>query len=132
MARFKRGLFALGVGFWVAMGGNTSHAEAGGMPPLSEAEVTHLLSYLEQSGCSFGRNGDWHSSKDAAKHLSDKKAYLVNQGSIASAEAFIARAATKSYMSGSPYLVRCAGMPVSESGPWLSQELTRFRQSRKK
>lgn len=107
-------------------------AGAADMSALTEAEVTHLLGYLERSACQFGRNGEWHNAKDAAKHLNDKKAYLVNQGSIASAEAFIAKAASKSSMSGSPYLVQCPGVPVAESGPWLTAELARFRQLHKK
>lgn len=121
-------LLGLMIGLFLSAGG----APAADMPPLSEEEVTHLLTYLDKSGCKFGRNGDWHTAKDAAKHLNEKKAYLVNQGSVASAEAFIAKAASKSSMTGSPYLVQCGDAPAVESGPWLTLELNRLRQSRKK
>jgi hypothetical protein len=97
----------------------------------TQAEVAHLLSYLESSGCDFYRNGTWHSAKEARAHLERKYTYLVNRSMVSSAEEFIERAATSSSMSGQPYLVRCAAGQSVPSGVWLRAELERFRSSRK-
>ena len=59
-------------------------------PATAQAEIRHLLGYLEQSGCQFLRNGRWHSAIDARRHLERKYRYLVEQGLVSSAEDFIA------------------------------------------
>jgi len=88
-------------------------------------EIDHMLAYVEASGCGFFRNGSWYDAKRALDHLRVKYDYL--KSGIASSEEFIERAATKSSLSGQPYLVRCgAGEPVA-SGAWLMNELARYR-----
>lgn len=92
-----------------------------------EQEIDHLLSYLQQSGCDFQRNGSWHSAQDARAHLQKKYQYLQDKQLAGTAEQFIERGASQSSLSGTPYQVRCAGQPVQDSGPWLSAELQRYR-----
>lgn len=92
-----------------------------------EAEVNHLFAYLEKSGCRFERNGKWHTSQEAADHLRKKHAHLKKRGQIASAEDFIAKAATGSSMSGRPYRVQCGDGEPEASAKWLGEELERFR-----
>ena len=94
------------------------------------AEIDHLLAYVEKSGCKFDRNDTWHDSRDASVHLAKKERYLEERGEITSAEDFIAKAATKSSMSGKPYTVRCQSEPAVDSAEWLMAELRRFRQGR--
>jgi hypothetical protein len=46
---------------------------------------------------------------------------------VPDAEAFVQRAATESSMSGKAYQVRCNGSAPTTSGPWLMEELKRYR-----
>jgi hypothetical protein len=90
-----------------------------------EAEIDHLLTFIAGSPCAFIRNGVAYDGAQAVGHIKDK--YEHYREDIRSAEDFIALAATKSAMSGKPYLVRCeaAEMPAAD---WLTQELSAFRQ----
>jgi Family of unknown function (DUF5329) len=90
-----------------------------------EAEIDHLLNFIAGSPCTFIRNGVAYDGAQAVGHIKDKYEYYRED--IRSAEDFIALAASKSVMSGKPYLVRCdaAEMPAAE---WLTQELSAFRQ----
>src|SRR5262245_57683734 len=75
-------------------------------PPASpEAEIDHLLGFIAASPCAFIRNGVAYGGTQAAAHIRDK--YDHYREDIHSAEDFIALAATKSAMSGKPYLVKC-------------------------
>ena len=96
----------------------------------ARAEIDHLLAYVEKSGCRFDRNDTWHDSREASAHLAKKERYLEERGQIATAEDFVAKAATKSSMSGKPYTVRCGSAPAVTSAEWLSAELRQFRQGR--
>lgn len=96
----------------------------------TQAEIAHLLSYLETSRCEFYRNGAWHDSKEARAHLEKKKNYLMNRALIGSAEDFIEKAATASSASGEQYQVRCRTNPSVASGEWLRAELERLRAAR--
>jgi Family of unknown function (DUF5329) len=93
------------------------------------AEVEHLLAYLLASGCQFHRNGEWHDAAAAAQHLRDKYEAMLQRDLITSTESFIERGASRSSMSGQPYLVRCAQAATLPSGDWFSAELRRYRQS---
>ncbi len=92
--------------------------------PLVSAEIAALLTRLEMSGCQFNRNGTWYSGTEAKAHLQLK---LGAAGSFQSAEQFIARAASKSSMSGEPYLVRCGISAPIQSGQWLIARLQEVR-----
>jgi hypothetical protein len=93
-----------------------------------KAEIGHLLSFIAGSPCAFIRNGVAYDGAHAVDHIKDK--YEHYREDIRSAEDFIALAATKSAMSGKPYLVQCeaAEMPAAD---WLTQELSAFRQRTK-
>ena len=90
-----------------------------------EAEIDHLLNVIAGSPCAFIRNGVAFDGAQAVDHIKDK--YERYREDIGSAEDFIALAASKSAMTGKPYLVQCdaAEMPAAE---WLTQELSAFRQ----
>jgi hypothetical protein len=104
-----------------------SHAVAAALPPAARAEIDSLLSRLAASDCQFMRNGDWHTAAEARAHLQRKLDYLADRGAVASAEQFIDRAATKSSVSGSVYLVKCGGQPAVPSGWWLHAQLRALR-----
>lgn len=122
--KYKRLLISL---FFMLV--SAAHGET--LSPQSQQEINYLFSYLAQSGCEFNRNGTWHSAHDASAHLRKKYDYLERKNLLSSAEDFIVGAASTSSMSKSPYQVRCPQTPVMESGPWFTNVLEQYRQSRK-
>ena len=110
-------LLAAGVPSWAAVPSTAARTE-----------IEHLLAFVAKSGCQFNRNNTWYSSPEASAHLAEKERYLAQRGHIASAEDFIAKAATKSSMTGKPYTVRCGSEPAIASDEWLMAELRRSRQ----
>jgi hypothetical protein len=97
------------------------------VPAVTQREVGHLLDYVARPDCQFNRNGTWYRGDKAREHLKQKYDYLVKRDLAPTAEAFIERAATASSMSGKAYQVRCGGMAPTPSGPWLAEELRRYR-----
>ena len=111
--RMKAGL-AL-VGLLVAL---TAQGEA------ADQEITYLLEFVADSGCTFHRNGDDHASAEAADHLRLK--YRRGKRYVSSAEAFIDRLASESSWSGKPYTVSC-GEHTEPSSVWLHRALADYR-----
>ena len=97
--------------------------------PEAEAEIGHLLLYLERSNCKFFRNGRWHSGPEARAHLERKYRYLRSQDSITTTDEFIEQVATGSRMSSQGYQVKCDGAEQVPSAVWLRTELIRLRQA---
>lgn len=116
---------------WLACAGLCllSNAEAA-LDTQGQQEIAGLLRFVESSGCNFIRNGSEHSPKDARAHLQKKLDYLNDKGLVDSAEDFIARAATESSFSGTPYQVSCSGQKQG-SADWLKAELQRLRQNQR-
>ena len=88
-------------------------------------EIDHLLIAIATSPCAFIRNGVTYGGEQAAGHVRDKYEYFRNK--IHSAEDFIALAATKSELTGRPYLVQC-GATTIPAADWLKRELANLRQ----
>ena len=97
-------------------------------PLLSHAdmvkEIDHLLAYIDTSDCAFIRNGKRHDSREAGTHIRRKYDHIKNR--VSSAEDFIRYAATRSSVSGRPYLVICDNEEMT-TAEWLARELDRFR-----
>ena len=125
-----RGAFVAGLWGLALLGGITYVVRpATAAPPaaVAQAEIAQLFACLESSGCSFNRNGTWYGSPQAASHLREKLRILSSYGQIATAEAFIDKAATASSLSGQAYAVRCGTGPVISSRQWLYEALARIR-----
>jgi hypothetical protein len=90
-----------------------------------EAEIDHLLDFIAGSSCRFIRNGVAYDGAQAVSHIKDKYDYYRSE--IHSAEDFIALAASKSALSGKPYLVECGGT-TEPAADWITRELAAFRQ----
>ena len=90
-----------------------------------EAEIDHLLDFIGASPCTFIRNDVAYDGAQAVDHIKDK--YDHYRDDIHSAEDFIALAASKSAMSGKPYLVTCDGT-TEPAADWITRELNAFRQ----
>ena len=100
-----------------------------GMENKADEEIRHLFDYLERSNCEFNRNGSWYNRHEAVKHLQKKYRYLLKRGLINTAEQFIDRVASRSSLSGVPYLVRCGNSKPVKSSDWFTDELKKFRET---
>ena len=102
--------------------------------PVSQvqAEITHLLEFVQSSQCEFNRNGTWYSGHDARLHLEMKNSQFIRRGLIRKAEDFIANAATRSSVSGRSYQIRCQDGKKVSSSRWLTEELQRYRKNGKR
>jgi hypothetical protein len=90
----------------------------------TDTEIKHIIEYIDNSNCTFIRNGKEYNTKEALVHIQNKYEYTKRW--IKSAEDFIKYTVTKSSMSGRSYKVRCDGLEIL-SAEWLSEELKRFR-----
>ena len=97
---------------------------------VAAREVAQLFSALEHSNCQFYRNGSWYGAAKASAHLRRKYDYLLDRGLVKSAEDFIELAASRSSMSGKPYLVKCGDALPIESKAWFTKKLLDARASR--
>ncbi len=97
------------------------------LTPAARQEIDALLRAVGSSGCEFMRGGTAYSAAKAHEHLQQKFAYLDARGQLKSAEDFIAKAATRSSMTGEPYGIRCAGANQQASDVWLQARLKALR-----
>ncbi len=102
-------------------------AMAASETPAATREIGQLFTALENSGCQFNRNGTWYDAHKASSHLHEKYNYLHSRGDITTTESFIDLAATKSSMSGTPYLVQCGKGATVQSKVWFTNELLDLR-----
>jgi hypothetical protein len=87
-------------------------------------EIAALLLFVEQSECTFIRNGTQYNGSEARGHIETKYDYYKEK--ISTTEDFITYAATKSVMSGKPYRVLCSGKEMNLAD-WLQAELAKLR-----
>jgi hypothetical protein len=87
--------------------------------------IEYLIAYVEQSKLTFIRNGQEHDSGAAAAHMRHKYEYF--KVSIATPEEFIEQIASKSLLSGRPYMVRLPGGREAPVGAWLRDVLEKHR-----
>jgi len=87
-------------------------------------EIASLLFFVEQSKCTFIRNGKHYDALEAKEHIEKKYTYFKDR--ITTAEDFILFAATKSAITGEPYRVICNGVNMATSD-WLKEELAELR-----
>jgi len=87
-------------------------------------EIASLLNFVEQSNCTFIRNGKQYDSVASRQHIEKKYKYYIDK--ITTTEDFIRYSATGSSISGKPYEVICSGI-VMESSEWLHEELEGLR-----
>jgi len=100
-------------------------AGANEAPTEAEREITYLINEVRDSGQTFVRNGTPYPAAEAADHLAMK--YNRVKDHIATAEDFIEKVASKSSVTGQPYIIE--GNDGSEvlANAWLHEELDRMR-----
>ena len=90
----------------------------------AQHEIDHLLEFVAASNCTFVRSGEKYSSQAAREHLAMK--YRFTQFRLSTADEFVQYLATESSTTHEPYFVIC-GKQERPAGPWLADELRRFR-----
>lgn len=87
------------------------------------AEIDHLLRSIGSSDCTFIRNGKRYDSGAAEEHLRMK--YRNGKRYAPTAEKFIERLASNSYLSKKPYYIECNG-EKTPSADWLTKVLISY------
>jgi hypothetical protein len=90
-----------------------------------DAELEFLLDAVEQSDCTFTRNGSEHPAAAAAAHLRMK--YQRAGAWVKGADQFIERLASRSSMSGKPYTLQCGEALPMPTQQWLQDKLAGYR-----
>ena len=90
--------------------------------PSEEQKIEALIKTVEElKDATFIRNGKEHDCREAAKHMRDKWQHGRDQ--IKTALDFIDKAASRSSVSGKPYLIRFKDGREIESATFLRDQL---------
>ena len=92
---------------------------------LLEQTINYLLDYVTKSDATFIRNGQTHTPQEAVNHIKAKYEHFKNE--IKTPEDFIRLSASKSLLTGQPYLVRTKGGKEMELSVWLTDALKQHR-----
>ena len=99
------------------------------LDPQTKAEIDELISFVQTSGVRFIRNGTEYSAAEGAQHLRDKLAKAGDR--VKTTDDFIAGIASRSYISGKPYLVKFADGHTQPTGDWLRAHLAEVRKNKR-
>ncbi|MGA7877828.1 MAG: DUF5329 family protein [Desulfoferrobacter sp.] len=94
----------------------------------TQQAIAYLIDVVTNSHLTFIRNGKEYSGEEAAEHMMDKYKYFKAQ--VKSPEDFIRLCASKSLLSGKPYLVETA-QGVVPTEKWLMQILTQYHKGQR-
>ncbi len=83
--------------------------------------IASLLDFVSKSDCTFIRNGQASTGKQASAHMQSKYEHFKSQ--IKTPEDFIRLAATKSLQTGKPYMVKTKNGQESRCDEWLTKIL---------
>jgi Family of unknown function (DUF5329) len=100
-----------------------------GFDAQTKAEIDELISFVQTSGVRFIRNGKEYSAAEGAQHLRDKLARAGDR--VKTTDDFIAGIASRSYISGKPYLVKFADGHTQPTGDWLRAHLAGVRKNKR-
>ena len=100
---------------------------AASLADTMDDEIDYLISSVGRGGCKFIRNGTQHLGKDARAHLKSKRRH--NAHLFHSTEEFIEKIASKSAMSGKPYLIGCRAKAKQTAAEWFTALLAEYRAS---
>jgi hypothetical protein len=90
-----------------------------------EQTVNYLLDHVGKSDATFIRNGQTHTPQEAVTHIKAKYEHFKNE--IKTPEDFIRLAASKSLLTGKPYLVRAPNGKETRLDVWLTEALKQYR-----
>ena len=92
-----------------------------------EKTIAYLLHQVEAADATFIRNGTTHTPAEAAAHIKAKYEHFKSQ--IKTPEDFIRLAASKSLLTGKPYLVRSPGGKEMPLDAWLTEALQQHQKT---
>jgi hypothetical protein len=107
------------VGIVMSTFANTSSAES------LDQTIDYLLVYVGQSNATFIRNRQTHTPAEAVAHIKAKYEHFKSE--IKTPEDFIRLSASKSLLTGKPYLVRTADGKEMHLDAWLTEALKHHR-----
>jgi hypothetical protein len=87
--------------------------------------IKFLLDYVAKSDATFIRNGQKHTPQEAANHIKAKYEHFKNE--IKTPDDFIRLSASKSLLTGKPYLVRTPDGKEMRLDVWLTEALKQYR-----
>jgi predicted dithiol-disulfide oxidoreductase (DUF899 family) len=98
--------------------------------PVAHAEsldetIHYLVDYVAKSDATFVRNGQTHTPQEAANHIKAKYEHFKKE--IKTPEDFIRLSASKSLLTGQPYLVRTKDGKETRLDTWLTDALKKHR-----
>ncbi len=93
-----------------------------------EQTVNYLIDHVSKSDAMFIRNGVSHTPAEAVNHIKAKYEHFKNE--IKTPEDFIRLAASKSLLTGKPYLVRTPDGKETRLDVWLTDALKEYRASK--
>jgi Family of unknown function (DUF5329) len=93
-----------------------------------EQTINYLLDYVVKSEATFIRNGQTHTPQEAVNHIKAKYEHFKNE--IKTPEDFIRLSASKSLLTGEPYLVRTPDGNELRLDAWLTDALKEYRASK--
>jgi hypothetical protein len=91
---------------------------------IEKEKIEFLISSVENlKGAKFIRNGSEHDGKEAAKHLRMK---LQNAVVVQTADDFIRLCASKSFITGKPYMIRSSDGKTIKSEEYFREKLKEY------
>jgi len=90
-----------------------------------DESIKFLLDYVGKSDATFIRNGQTHTPQEAVNHIKAKYEHFKSE--IKTPEDFIRLAASKSLLTGQPYLVRTPDGKEMRLDEWLTAALKQRR-----
>ena len=90
-----------------------------------DESIKFLLDYVAKSDATFIRNGQAHTPQEAVNHIKAKYEHFKSE--IKTPEDFIRLAASKSLLTGQPYLVRTRDGKQMQLDAWLTAALKAHR-----
>ncbi|MCC9137958.1 DUF5329 family protein [Pontibacter silvestris] len=123
-------LVALPLQYAVAQQNSAPVTNASNSKTLTEKQkIEQLIQFIRSmNDATFIRNGNEHSCKEAADHLQAK--WHKHSDRIKDADDFIEHLASKSSMSGEPYLIRFADGKTHKSADILHTELNKIEKEK--
>lgn len=93
-----------------------------------EQTISYLIDHVAKSDATFIRNGQPHTPAEAAAHIKSKYEHFKSE--IKTPEDFIRLSASKSLLTGKPYLVRTPDGKETHLQVWLTDALKEHRASK--
>ncbi len=100
-------------------------AAVSGRDDVANREIEAVLGAIARSDAQFVRNGSAYPAPEAIAHLRMKLNYAGER--VKTAEDFIEGIASKSSMSGKPYLIKKPNGESEPAGPWMLRVLAAYR-----